>query len=273
METPTLIKPYYQTDNSILYQNNCISIMNQLDACSIDAVLTDPPYFLSNGGITVSNGKMVMNQKGSWDQSSGFKKDVEFNRSWLIAVKRVLKPGGNIMITGSHHNIHIVGYLLQELGFKIHNTITWVKMASPPNLACKTLTHKHEMIIWASKLGKNTFNYKLLKDGDFPEDKFKNPGKQMIDVWDIGRPKKEELIYGKHPTQKPLSLFQRMVLMTTNEGDTILDPFCGSGVTCVAAAKNNRKSIGIDKDEFDSTLSKESGKYLNIAIKRLEDIK
>lgn len=215
----------------------------------VDAILTDPPYFLSKGGVTCHSGKMVNVDKGNWDKPKSFTQNYTFTKTWIKEAKRILKPGGSIMITGTHHNIFIVGYVLMELGFIIRNNIVWYKASSPPNLSCKTLTHKYENIIWATKLGKYTFNYQDMKETSGGGDYFKKENSQMIDLWDIGRPKKGEYIFGKHPTQKPLALFNRMVKMVTNTGDLILDPFCGSGVSGVSAITNFRNYIGIDNSE------------------------
>ena len=112
-------------------------------------------------------------------------------------------------------------------------------------------TASHETLIWASKnkKSKHTFNYELMKNGDFPSDKIKNPGKQMRSVWSITTPNASEKVHGKHPTQKPLALLDRVVLSSTNPGDVVLDPFCGSATTGVSSLLNKRKFIGIDADE------------------------
>ena len=112
-------------------------------------------------------------------------------------------------------------------------------------------TASHETLIWASKSkkSKHTFNYSAMREGNFPGDMIKNPGKQMRSVWSIITPSKSEKLYGKHPTQKPLKLLDRIVLSSTNPGDVVLDPFCGSSTTGVAAILNNRKFIGIDLDD------------------------
>ena len=102
-----------------------------------------------------------------------------------------------------------------------------------------------------------------MKNGNFSGDKIKNPGKQMRSVWSITTPSSSEKIHGKHPTQKPLALLDRVVISSTNPGDIILDPFCGSATTGVSALANGRKFIGIDMDE----------NYLTkLAIPRLKDV-
>ena len=100
-------------------------------------IFADPPYFLSNGGISVQSGKQVSVNKGEWDKSQGFEKDNEFNRKWLSLCKEKLANNGTIWISGTYHNIFSVAQMLNELDFKILNCITWAKTNPPPNLSCK----------------------------------------------------------------------------------------------------------------------------------------
>ena len=134
--------------------------------------------------------------------------------------------------------------------FRILNNITWVKTSPPPNLSCRFFTHSTETILWVrkGKKSKHFFNYDLMKEV--------NEGKQMKDVWTIGRPKKIEKEFGKHPTQKPEEIIERMILSSTKEGDVVLDMFNGSGTTGVVSIRNNRKFIGIELDKEYFNLSK-----------------
>jgi site-specific DNA-methyltransferase (adenine-specific) len=134
--------------------------------------------------------------------------------------------------------------------FKILNNITWVKKSPPPNLSCRFFTHSTETILWIRKgvKSKHTFDYDLMKKI--------NENKQMKDVWIIGRPKKEEQKFGKHPTQKPLEIIYRMVLSSTKKNDLVLDMFCGSGSVLVSCKTNSRNCIGIEKNEEYYELSK-----------------
>jgi site-specific DNA-methyltransferase (adenine-specific) len=152
---------------------------------------------------------------------------------------------------------------LQALGYHILNDITWFKPNASPNLSCRFFTASHETILWArkEKKAKHTFNYKEMKEGEWPEDQLKKPGLQMRSVWSMGTPHRDEKIYGKHPTQKPLDLLKRIVLASTNKGDIVLDPFNGSATTGVAAAMHGRKYIGIDMEK----------NYLDVSIQRLID--
>lgn len=241
---------YYESENELLLHSECTAIMDLFPPDSIDMIFADPPYFLSNGGITCQGGKMVSVNKGDWD--TGKENKDEFNLRWIKSCRRILKPNGTIWISGTFHNIFSIGHALEANGFTIINNIIWQKTNPPPNLACKCFTHSTETIIWARKNeGKHYFNYELMKK--------MNDGKQMRDVW-AGRltPQKEKTC-GKHPTQKPLYLLERILLASTREGDIVLDPFAGTSTTGVAAKHLHRRYIGVD-------ITKE---YLEISKKRL----
>ncbi|MCL5676057.1 MAG: site-specific DNA-methyltransferase [Patescibacteria group bacterium] len=259
-----MIKPYYLKDNFALYLGDCLEIMKQFPEDHFDMIFADPPYNLSNGGFTVHAGRRVSVNKGEWDKSNGLKKDFEFNLEWIRACKRVLKPDGTIWISGTYHSIYKCGFALQVAKFHILNDIAWFKPNASPNLSCRFFTASHETLIWArkDKIGKHTFNYNFMKNGNWPEDQLKKPGLQMRSVWAIGTPKPEEKKFSKHPTQKPLALLERIVLASTNKGDVILDPFTGSSTTGLAAYKYGRKFIGIDTEK----------QYLDLSIKRFKEL-
>jgi len=248
----------------ILIQGDSLIELKKIKSNSIDLIFSDPPYFLSNNGISCQNGKMVSVNKGKWDKSKGFKENVKFHKAWIKECKRILKPNGSIAISGTYHSIYQCGFILQELGFKIINDITWFKPNGAPCLACKNFTASHETIIWASKseLSKHTFNYDLLKKWDVSKDKVNHQGKQMRSVWSIPLTPQSEKTHGKHPTQKPMELLKRIITAASNEGDTVLDPFMGSGTTGVVAKLLKRNFIGIEMDK----------QYVELAKKRIEAI-
>lgn len=252
-------KPYFKADNFVLYKQDCIKFLKELDADSVDMIFSDPPYNLSNGGFTVQAGKRVSVNKGKWDESRGVEADMEFHLRWIKECFRVLKPNGTIWISGTYHSIYQCGYALQLVGYKILNDISWFKPNASPNLSGRYFTASHETLLWARKdpKGKHTFNYKDMKNGLWHETDFiKKPEKQMRSVWAIGTPKADEKVFGKHPTQKPMALLERIVLASTNPGDVILDPFTGSSTTGLAAIKHKRKFIGIDLEKEYLDLSK-----------------
>ncbi len=252
-----MINPYYKSINKdfTLLQGNSLELLNEIDF-SFDMIFADPPYFLSNGGISVQSGKMVCVDKGSWDKSNGVQKDYEFNYQWIKSCRDRLKDNGTIWISGTYHNIFQVANILQVLNFKILNVVTWAKTNPPPNLSCRYFTHSTEFVIWARKHEKrpHLFNYDVMKEI--------NGGKQMTDVWNMPAIAQWEKSCGKHPTQKPLALLTRIIKASTNENDWILDPFSGGGTTGVAASLLNRRYLGIDLER----------QYLDMSIMRREEL-
>ena len=226
-----------------ILQGDCMERLAEIEDKSVDAIFADPPYFLSNGGISVHSGKQVCVDKGDWDKGGTPEYIYDFNHQWLALCRTKLCDNGTIWISGTHHNIHIVMRCLQELGYKVLNTITWQKTDPPPNLSCRYFNFSTELIIWARKFEKkpHKFNYETMK--------LLNGGSQMTDVWRIPAVGLWEKQEGKHPTQKPLRLLYRIILAATNEGDTLLDPFSGSGTTGIAANLLGRKYIGIEQDK------------------------
>lgn len=244
-------KYYFETDNFKLIYNDIFKAIKKFEDKSVDMIFADPPYFLSDDGITCNGGKMVSVNKGEWDRTLSIKEKHKFNKKWIKECYRVLKDNGTIWISGTLHNIYSIGMALEEEGFKIINNITWQKTNPPPNLSCKTFTHSTETILWARKdlkKVKYTFNYNIMKE--------LNNNKQMKDVWTTSLTKPSEKKCGKHPTQKPLEILDKIILASTKENDLILDPFCGSSTTGISAVRLNRRYIGIDNEKEYIELSK-----------------
>lgn len=252
---------FMNEDRFKLIHGDSFSILKKISSDSIDMIFADPPYFLSNGGITVQSGKMVSVNKAEWDMGMTTEKKLSYYRKWIKLCRNVLKDNGTIWISGTFHNIYYVGVALELEGFSIINNITWKKTNPPPNISTRSFTHSTETIIWArkqiseKKKGKHLFNYLLMKGI--------NNGKQMKDVWEFSLTPKREKVFGKFPTQKPLKLLERIIIASTKENDVILDPFNGSGTTGIEAYKNNRYYIGIDTEI----------NYLELTKKRYEEVK
>ena len=259
------IKPYFSSISAVIFNRDCLEVLDRIPENSVDMIFADPPYMLSNNGFTCQNGRMITVNKGRWDKSHGFENDLFFHDAWISACRRVLKPEGTIWVSGTYHSIYQCGYLLQKNHFHILNDIAWFKPNASPNLSCRFFTASHETIIWArkDKKAKHIFNYHEMKNGKFPEDKLKKENNQMRSVWSIPAPKGGEKELGKHPTQKPLDLLSRIVRASTNAGDTILDPFNGSGTTAIASAlAGDRYYIGCEIDN----------NYCELTVKRLLSI-
>lgn len=253
--------PYFKsTDRAFtLLHGDCIELLKQFDF-KFDMIFADPPYFLSNGGISIQSGKVVCVDKGDWDKGGTTEHIDSFNRAWISECRNKLKDNGTIWISGTYHNIFSIAQILSELDFKILNVITWAKTNPPPNISCRYFTHSTEFIIWARKSAKvpHCYNYNVMK--------LINNNKQMTDVWHMPAIAPWEKSCGKHPTQKPLAVLSRIILASTDRGAWILDPFTGSSTTGIAANLIGRRFLGIDKEEDFLIISRNRKK----GIERLE---
>jgi site-specific DNA-methyltransferase (adenine-specific) len=259
--------PRHRGPDHRLLEGDSVAILGKLPEASVDLVFADPPYLLSNGGTTCASGRRVSVDKGAWDSSGGVAADHEWNLRWLQACRRILKPSGTIWVSGTQHVIFSIGFAMQQLGFHLLNTITWFKPNASPNLACRFFTHSTEIVLWAApsrmKPLPHTFHYREMKA--------ENGGKQMRDLWELPEPDGHQVIWslptprksekklGRHPTQKPRALLDRIVRAGSSPGELVLDPFNGSGTTGVAALALGRRYIGIDLD----------ARYLDLTQRRI----
>jgi site-specific DNA-methyltransferase (adenine-specific) len=253
-----------------LVHGDCLAALEALPPHSVDVAFADPPYLLSNGGTTCQSGRRASVNKGRWDASQGVAEDHAFQARWLEAVRRVLKPSGTLWVSGTQHVIFSIGFAMQELGYHLLNTVTWYKPNASPNLACRFFTHSTEILLWASPSRerplRHRFNYQAMKAA--------NGGKQMRDLWAICQPPEaggeqvvwslptpgpREKVHGRHPTQKPVALLERVLAASAAEGDLVLDPFSGSGTTGVAALRAGCRFVGIERDRG----------YVDLAARRL----
>jgi len=251
-----------------LYHGNCLELLDAIAATHpdgrFDCIFADPPYFLSNGGITCQAGKMVEVHKGDWDKSQGVDENHNFNLEWLRRCQRALKPNGTIWVSGTHHVIFSIGFAMQQLGFKFLNHIAWEKPNPPPNLSCRYFTHSTETILWAARndKSKHLFNYQEMRRVTgkqmktvWRREEFSHHKSDLESVWTMPAPGNDEKALGKHPTQKPIALLERCLLASTNDGDLVLDPFLGGGTTAVACIRLKRGCIGIELDAAHAHLS------------------
>lgn len=247
------LNPSKVKDIQIIF-DDCLSVLSNVPDNSIDMIFADPPYNMSKTkGLGWAFSKHITMQE-AWDQ---FTKDefFEFNIKWIGECLRILKPGGSIFICGSYHNIFQIGFILQQFDIKILNDIIWFKPNAQPNITCRMFTQSTETVIWATKGKGWTFNYERMKE--------LNKGKQMRNMWAIPYPSQSERWAGKHPTQKPIVLLERIILAASKPKDIILDPFLGSGTTAVVSKMLGRRCIGIEKDE----------KFKEIIDRRLKKVK
>ncbi|MCI8863000.1 MAG: site-specific DNA-methyltransferase [Lachnospiraceae bacterium] len=259
--------------NSI-FNMDCLEGMKDMPDKSVDLVIADPPYNLSKGAKWKWDNSIDLKGMGGnwnkvmvdWDNMS-LEDYWNFTFQWISEIKRILKPTGSVWIFGTYHNMGIINVICQMLEVEIINEIIWFKRNAFPNLSGRRFTASHETILWGHSGGKTRkyyYNYDYIRNTDFPEDLLKKPGKQMRTVWDIPNNKaKEELAYGKHPTQKPIRLLKRMILSSTKENDLVFTPFSGSGSECVAAKICGRKYCGFELNT----------EYYNISLDRLKHCK
>src|SRR5512141_1099141 len=246
--------------NQILH-GDCIEILKSLPENSVDVIFADPPYNLQlRNDLYRPDMSKVDAVNDGWDQFVDFKAYDEFTSNWLRASQRVLKDTGTIWVIGSYHNIYRVGAIMQDLGFWILNDILWIKNNPMPNFRGVRFTNAHETLIWAQKRkgAKYTFNHKSMKA--------LNDDLQMRSDWNLNLATGPERIRVNgskaHSTQKPEALLYRVMMASSNPGDTVLDPFFGTGTTGAVAKKLGRNWIGIERDK----------KYIKVAQKRIDGV-
>ena len=252
-----------------IYKGDCLSVMKKFPKSSMDLIFADPPYNLSGNGLqwkgnkTGGDWKMV---NEDWDKMTE-KEYFIFTKNWIKESNRLLKDTGSIYISCSYHNIGEIVMALKKNKMKINNIITWYKTNAMPNMTRRVFTHSTEFVVWAVKEKGWIFNYDEIKRIN-PEKKKDGSDKQMRDLWSMPlvqgkeRLKKAGSNKAMHPTQKPEEMLKRIISASSNEGDTILDPFLGSGTTAYVAQNLNRNWVGIEKQ----------ANYIEAAKKRLQNI-
>ena len=258
-----------------IINGDSIKYMQNMPKNSVDIIISDPPYNLSKGGnYKISQENKPSGFGGDWNKvmenwdNMPLLDYFRFTFDWLKEAKRVLRSTGSIWIHGSYHNIGIINFAMQLMDFEIINEIAWYKRNSFPNLTGKRLTASHETILWAhsgtQKKREYNFNYEYSKAIEYTEDKLKQANKQMRTVWDIPNNKrKEELQYGKHPTQKPIRLLKRMLELSAKQGDLVFTPFSGSGTEVVVAKMLGLDYLGVEMER----------EYVDISELRLANTK
>ncbi|WP_435642146.1 site-specific DNA-methyltransferase [Micavibrio aeruginosavorus] len=237
--------------------------MRSLPKGSVDMIFADPPYNLQLGGeLHRPDNSKVDACDDHWDQFSSLKAYDDFTRDWLSAARDLLTDDGSIWVIGSYHNIFRLGAILQDLGFWVLNDIVWRKANPMPNFRGRRFTNAHETLIWAAKSEKSKyrFNYDAMKA--------LNEDVQMRSDWFLplctgGERLKDDNGEKAHPTQKPEALLYRVLMASTLPGDTVLDPFFGTGTTGAVAKKMKRNWIGIDREDS----------YIKAATKRIAETK
>ena len=239
---------YYNYMKIELFNDDCLKKMKSIKDRSIDLILTDPPYNLGNfmRNRQTNLKKMRKNFFGDagWD-------DLEYEvwiskfRSFFEESSRIIKSGGSLVIFMAIIKVESIINIAEDFGFYYKTTGIWHKLNPMPRNMNLHFVNSTETWIY--------FTYKE-KTG-----KFNNDGKLLHDFIETPITQKKEKKFGNHPTQKPISLMEFFINILSDENDTILDPFMGSGTVGVASKKLNRKFIGIEK----------SKKYYLISKKRI----
>ncbi len=261
-----------------VHKADCIEAMKHLPDSSVDVAIVDPPYNASKGNNwRWDNSVALPGFGGDWSKVMADWDDMPINEyfnfclAWLSQLKRVVRPTGSLWVHGTYHNIGIINFAMQLLKIEIINEVIWYKRNSFPNLSGRRLTASHETILWVHTGGEKNrkyyFDYNSSKEMKIPEDKLKQAGKQMRTVWDVPNNKKrEELAFGKHPTQKPVRLLNRMLRISTRPGDVLLVPFAGSGADCVAAQELGVNFLGFEIDQSFVCLANNRLNNLNAVV-------
>lgn len=223
-----------------LINGNSLEVMGDIKDNSIDAIITDPPYNISRNNNFTTMGRAGIDF-GEWDKN--------FNLTeWIQIAEPLLKKGSNIIIFNSWKNMTTIVESLEANGFEVKDMIRWKKTNAMPRNRDRRFITDYEIAVWAIKKGgKWTFN-RLSETYEIPE---------IVG----GITPRSEKINGGHPTQKPIYVMEWLIKRLTNEGDTILDPFMGSGTTGIAAKNLNRNFIGIELDN----------NYYNMACDRISN--
>lgn len=251
-----MLRPFFKSPNNdfTLLNGDCKELLPQFEF-QFDMIFADPPYFLSNGGKSISSGRIVSVDKGEWDKAKSIEDIDRFNEEWLQLCYNKLRDGGTIWVSGTFHNIFSVGHIMQKIGYKILNIVTWQKNDPPENIYNTHFQFSSEHIIWAKKEGsRHCLNSEVIKE--------LNDGRMLNDVWKLPAVQLWEKNQGKHTTQKPLALLSRIILSCTKPYDWILDPFAGSGTTGIASSLLKRRFCGIEQMK----------KYCSLAKNRRKEI-
>jgi site-specific DNA-methyltransferase (adenine-specific) len=223
----------------MIHLGDCIEGMKSIPSGKINMIFADPPYFLSNGGLSIHNGRVVSVNKGEWDKRSNCPNIRSFTKAWLSECYRLLSPEGTIWVSGTEHNIFDVHSVMGELGFRTINIVIWHKVDPPPLLYKNKFRFSYEYLIWAGRGKSHYFNY---------QEMYETGHQEMDDVWNLPAVQMSEKNFGYHPTQKPECLLERIILCSSKSGDVILDPFMGSGTTGAVGVRLGRKFVGFEKD-------------------------
>jgi DNA modification methylase len=244
---------------------DALQVLPKLPDGIADMVFLDPPYFLQLPQKRLVRWKVKTLVEGvdeDWDKFASFSEYDEFIAKILQEIQRLMKSTATLWFIGTYHNIHRIGKIMQDLGFWILNDVIWVKTNAMPNWLNVRFTNATETLIWAVKdKSVKGYTFHAERARQFSPSRFK----LAVNVWELPICTGEERLKDDkgrklHPTQKPEALLERVILVSTNEGDVILDPMCGTGTTGVVAMRHRRHFIMVEKER----------KYVEACVQRLQ---
>lgn len=213
------------TENSV-YNVDALTLLRALPTGSVDCIITDPPYGLG-GRVFEFPHKRYTAVNEVWDRYAP--------TDWMRPSARTLRKGGSVVCFGGRQSIYELAAEGLSLDWRLVNDITWNKPDAPPNFTGRMLTETTERALWFCPAGEGwTYNLDVAK--------LMNSGTNLRDIWKFYTQRDNR----QHPTQKPLELMERCILLFTKPGDLVVDPFSGSGTTGVAALKHGRRFMGCD---------------------------
>lgn len=237
--------------NYTIYQGSCIEAMSSMPSHSVDLILTDPPYnlgkFMKERATNLKRMRANYFGAAGWDDLD-VETWVESMDAFFAEASRVIKVGGSMVVFMAIIKVETIIRLAEKYGFYYKTTGIWHKTnPMPRNMNLHFINSTEAWVYFTYKTRTGTFN---------------NEGRAVHDFFETSVTPAGERTFGKHPTQKPVSLLSDLILLLSNEGDTVFDPFMGSGSTGVAALLHHRFFVGVDINE----------EYCNISRLRLERV-
>lgn len=234
----------YQENNITIHNRDCIEVMSEIEDEKFDLIIADPPYNIGDDNKRTKVGNVVMTNKEAWGEWDSFTQR-DYDRFIFKVIResyRILKKGGSFyMFSAREDNGYFIRYAMRK-GFKYKNTLAILKQNPLPSFRMNNWRSAFELCMYLTKGKPKTFNFLSQEE--------------CVNVYPylIGRKETD------HPTEKPRGFIERIIQVSSNEGDIVFDPFLGSGTTMIAAINLGRKFEGCEKSEA----------YFNEILKRLK---
>jgi site-specific DNA-methyltransferase (adenine-specific) len=226
-----------------IYNQDCIKGMKRIPDCSIDLVITDPPFAID---FKAHRGNYNRTSSRVLEGYSEVKKDdyLEFTMKWMKEVKRVLKDSGSMYVFSGWNNLKDILTALDDLGFVTVNHIIWKYQFGVVTKRKYVTSHYHCLYVCKDDKMRKFFPYARFEKGSKHKTGRSRHYEDKEDVWSI----KREYWHGdeKTPTKLPAELIEKILMYSSEEGDLVLDPFLGSGQVAVLSKRLKRRYIGFE---------------------------